>query len=148
MVLLPNPWVALIVLIAIPILLQSKSGPALLTNQPYAPAAWSFLIVIASAGIIRGPWFADSPIGMGATALFAAPLAQAVLFVILYRGFVVFAHRAPLIYDDTRRGRQPNGRRHIADVVFWFGVWIVVLIIPCIVCFNFGVEFPSRYHFR
>jgi hypothetical protein len=147
-VLLPNPWVALIVLVAIPILIQSKSGPALLTKRPYAPAAWSFLIVIASAGIIRGPWLANASIGMIATALFAAPLVQATLFLILYRGFSVFARRTPLLYDEARRGRQPNGRRHIADRVFWLSVWLIVFITPCIVCFNFGVEFPSRYHFR
>jgi hypothetical protein len=85
---------------------------------------------------------------MPAVALFAAPLAQAALFVILYRGFAAFAHRAQVIYDEARRGRQPDGRRYVSDRVFWLVTWLFVLLVPCIVCFSLGVEFPSRHHFR
>jgi biotin transporter BioY len=118
-VLLPNPWIALIVLVVIPVLTQSKSGPTMLTKQPHALYAWPFLIAIAAAGLIRGPWFTDASIGMPAIALFAAPLTQAAPFVILYQGFTAFAQRVPVTYDEARRGRQPNGRRHVADRVFW-----------------------------
>jgi len=121
-VLLPNPWVALIVLAVVPFLAQSKSGPTLLTKRPQALFAWAFLLVIASAGIIRGPWFTDASIGTAAIALFATPLVQAALFVGLYQGFAVFAHRPPVIYDEAYRGRQPNGRRYVADMVFWVPV--------------------------
>jgi len=64
--------------------------PTLLTKRPHALFAWPFLIAIAAAGLIRGPRFTDASIGVPAVALFAAPLAQSALFVILYRGFVAF----------------------------------------------------------
>ena len=145
----PYPWISLIVLIAVPVLVQSKSGPSWLMGLPYAPGIWLFLAGVAATGILRGTWFdSGGRMGTSGIALFVAPLVQALIFVMLYRFFAFFARRPPVSFDDARNGRSATGDRHIWDIVFWLVTYIIVLLGVCMICFHFGVEFPSRHPIR
>jgi hypothetical protein len=99
----PSPWVSLFVLVAVPLLVTSKSGRDWLMKWPLAVGPWVLLVAVAAAGISRGSWFAaPALISTGGIALFAAPLVQAIIFVILYVTFVVVLHRRPASFNAVR----------------------------------------------
>jgi len=144
----PSPWVSLFVLAAVPILITSKSGPGWLMNMPRAIGSWFLLAAIAAAALFRGPWFNTSaPISASGIALFAAPLAQAVLFVILHRIFGIVVHRPPASFNAVRY-RHRDETRDVSDTIFWVAVLLMVFVGVLLTCFHFGVEFPSRHRFR
>lgn len=148
MALSPSPWVSLIVSIAVPILITSKSGPGRLMNWPGALGSWILLAAIAAAGLLRGPWFVSpAPISAGGIALFTAPLVQAAIFVFLYRLFGLVVHRPPASFNAVRY-RHRDETRDVSDTIFWSIVFLTVFVGVLLTCFSFGVELPSRHRFR
>jgi hypothetical protein len=145
----PSPWVSLIVLAAVPILITYNSGPQWLSISPRAIGVWILLAAVAAAGLLRGPWFVPSaPISTGGIVLFSAPLLQAVIFVILYRVFHVLVHRPPVSFNAVSYRRRGDGHNYVADSIFWAITFITVFVGVLLVCFHFGVEFPSRHRIR
>jgi uncharacterized protein (DUF2062 family) len=144
----PSPWVSLIVLVGVPILITSRSGPGWLLNFPRSVGPWILLVAVAAAGLLRGPWFVSpSLISAGGIALFAAPLVQAVLFVILYRVFGVVVHRPPASFNAVRY-RHRDETHTVSDAIFWAIVFLTVFVGVLSICFYFGVELPSRHRVR
>jgi hypothetical protein len=144
----PSPWVPLFVLVAVPLLVTSKSGRDWLMKWPLAVGPWVLLVAVAAAGISRGPWFAaPALISTGGIALFAAPLVQAIIFVILYVTFVVVLHRRPASFNAVRY-RHRDEVRSASDVIFWAVVFLTMFVGVLGVCFYLGVELPSRHRVR
>jgi hypothetical protein len=144
----PSPWVSLFVLVGVPLLITSKSGPDWLLKWPLALGPWFLLVAVAAAGISRGALFASPAlISLGGIALFAAPLVQAILFVILYRMFVVVVHRRPASFNAVRY--RPRDEVHnTSDAIFWSVVFLSIFVGILVFCFSLGVELPSRHKFR
>lgn len=143
----PSPWVSLVVLLAVPLFITSKSAPNWLLKWPLAVGPWLLLCGIAAAGISRGPWFASPAlISKGGIALFAAPLVQASLFAFLYGFFVLLVHRRPANFDAVWY-RHRNEPHNASDAVFWSAVFLLVFFGVLLACFSFGVELPSRHRF-
>lgn len=141
----PSPWVSLFVLVAVPILVTSKSGPGWLMNLPRAIGSWILLAAIAAAGLLRGPWFTIStPISAGGIALFAAPLVQALLFVILYRVFSLVVHR-PTASLNAVRYRHRDETRGVSDAIFWSVVFLAALSLRDIVSGINQLRFASAH---
>ena len=144
----PSPWVSLFVLVVVPLLVTSRSGRDWLMKWPLAVGPWGLLVAVAAAGISRGPWFAaPAPISTGGIALFAAPLVQAILFVILHGIFVVVLHRRPASFNAVRY-RHRDEVHNASDAIFWAFVFLTMFIGVLGVCFYFGVELPSRHRVR
>ena len=144
----PSPWVSLFVLVAVPLLVTSKSGRDWLMKWPLAVGPWVLFVAVAAAGISRGPWFAASAlISTGGIALFAAPLVQAIIFVILYGIFVAVLHRRPASFNAVRY-RHRDEVHNASDAIFWAVVFLIMFVGVLGVCFYLGVELPSRHHVR
>jgi len=116
-------------------------------NLPRAIGSWILLAAIAAAGLLRGPWFVSpSPISAGGIALFAAPLVQAVLLVILYRVFSRVVHRPPASFNAVRY-RHRDETRDVSDTIFWSIVFLTAFVGVLLTCFYFGVELPFATSF-
>jgi hypothetical protein len=144
----PSPWVSLFVLVGIPLLITSKSGLDWLLKWPLALGPWALLVAVAAAGISRGPWFGSPAlISLGGIALFAAPLVQAILFVVLYCLFVAVVHRRPASFNAVRY-RHRDEVHNAFDAIFWSVVFLSVFVGILVFCFSLGVELPPRHKFR
>jgi uncharacterized membrane protein YecN with MAPEG domain len=142
---IPNPWVSLVLLMVVPAILMSPSGPRRFTSRPGAYAIWFLLIVIALAALLRGPWFSNDPLSISALALFLTPLIQAAAFALSYAGFVLLAGRVPVNFNEARYGRNSDGGRHIPDAIFWGVILLTIIVGACLACAALGVEFPHRH---
>jgi hypothetical protein len=144
----PYPWLALLITLAVPVLVLGKAGPDRFLKAPHARVLWFFLIAVAFAGAIRSPWISSDPISIGAVIVFSLPLVQALVFVLLYRGFTAMLHRSPVNFDEARYRRTHDGHKHVWDLIFWFIIIVALIVGGSAACAYFGVDFPVKRHIR
>ena len=116
-----------------------SSAPGWLISSRHAIAVWFLLAAVAVAGFVRGPWFVSgAPISTGGVVIFAAPLVQAALFVLLYLFFGILVHRYPFSFDTVRYRRRGDTQNYVPDIIFWIvAVWGVLFSVAS-VCIHFG----------
>jgi hypothetical protein len=137
-------WIALIVIVVIPLLVMSDYGRRWLFETPRSIAVWVAVGMAAVAGAVA--WLArfPQPITPGKAVLVAVPLVQAVSFVVADRIFKLLLNRTPLPFDEARFGRLPYGGRQWPDIVFWLVIFFSLMIEGVFISAWFDVEFPSR----
>jgi hypothetical protein len=140
----PQSWIMLVVVGAVPITAMMQNGSGVFAAHQYARVVWAGLFILGVVALFAqfgfwGRW----PTAVGSPLLLALPLIQAIAFLGSQHLFQHKYGRDTVCFSLAKNTRDASGHVRWNDLIYWIFFGYVGTAVSFLVAFRSGLRVDS-----